>query len=94
MEDRKKEQRKGEERKRGYGEVIRKEWQTEDKSVRFYFLIYTMKIMLYESHIDMNRSNSTEHSILNCNLTFPSVFYVLFFLILHFLIAISKYFLI
>ena len=44
MEDRKKEQRKGEERKRGYGEVIRKEGQTEDKSMRFYFLIYTMKL--------------------------------------------------
>jgi len=28
MEDRKKEQRKGEERKRGHGEVIRKEGQT------------------------------------------------------------------
>lgn len=92
MEDRKKEQRKGEERKRVYGEVIRKEGQTEDKSVRFYFLIYTMKVMLYESHTDLNKSNSTEHSILNCNLTFPSTFHVLFFLILHFLIAISKYF--
>ena len=35
--------------------------------------------MLYESHTDMNKCNSTEHSILNCNLTFPSVFHVLFF---------------
>lgn len=54
---------KGRGERRGNGDVTRKERrETEDKSVSFYFIIYLMKTIFCESHINMSKSNSNEHS--------------------------------